>query len=98
MNATSYARLAGAVFAVVALLQLARALAGWSVAFEGTAIPVWASWIACVVAGALAWLGVTVGSPALIAACSCRLVRQAQSGAIPLSVSSLVAVPFFDRC
>ena len=59
MNATSYARLAGAVFAVVALLQLARALAGWSVAFEGTAIPVWASWIACVVAGALAWLGFT---------------------------------------
>ncbi len=59
MNATSYARLAGAVFAVVALLQLARAVTGWSVSFEGAAIPVWASWIACVIAGALAWLGFT---------------------------------------
>jgi hypothetical protein len=59
MNATSYARLAGAVFAVVALLQLVRAVAGWSVSFEGTAIPLGASWIACVIAGALAWLGFT---------------------------------------
>jgi hypothetical protein len=32
---------------------------GWSVSFEGTAIPVWASWIAFVVAGGLAWLGFT---------------------------------------
>jgi len=57
MNATSYARLAAMVFAVVALVQLARAVGGWSVTFEGTTIPVWASWIACVVASALAWLG-----------------------------------------
>jgi hypothetical protein len=57
MNAASYARLAGVVFAVIALLQLARAIGGWSIAFEGTVIPIWASWIACVVAGALAWLG-----------------------------------------
>jgi hypothetical protein len=59
MNATSYARLAGVIFAVIALLQLARALAGWSVVFQGTAIPLWPSWIACVVAGGLAWLGFT---------------------------------------
>ena len=59
MNTASYARLAAAVFAVVALLQLARAVAGWSVVFEGMAVPVWASWIACVVAGVLAWLGFT---------------------------------------
>ena len=31
MTASSYARLAGAIFAVIALLQLARALAGWPV-------------------------------------------------------------------
>jgi hypothetical protein len=59
MNATSYARLASAIFALIALLQLGRALAGWSIVFQGTTIPVWASWIACVVAGALAWLGFT---------------------------------------
>jgi len=57
MQATSYARLAGAVFAIIALLQFGRAVMGWSVSFEGAAIPIWASWIACVIAGVLAWLG-----------------------------------------
>ena len=57
MDATRYARLAGAVFAIIAVLQLARAVMGWSVSLEGAAIPVWASWVAAVVAGALAWLG-----------------------------------------
>ena len=57
MNAISYARLAAAVFAVVAILQLVRAVLGWAISIEGTVIPVWASWIACAVAGALAWLG-----------------------------------------
>ena len=59
MDTTRYARLAAAVFALVAVLQLARAAMGWSVSIEGTAIPVWASWVAAVVAGALAWLGLT---------------------------------------
>lgn len=59
MDSIRYARLASAVFALVSVLQVARAAMGWSVSFEGTAIPVWASWVAAVVAGALAWLGVT---------------------------------------
>lgn len=59
MAATIYAPLAGAAFAIIAILQLARAVMGWSVSFEGAAIPIWASWIACVVAGALAWLGLS---------------------------------------
>ncbi len=59
MDTTRYARLAGAVFALVAILQLARAAMGWSVSFDGTAIPIWASWFAAVVAGVLAWLGLT---------------------------------------
>ena len=59
MTASSYARLAGAIFAVIALLQLARALAGWPVTVGGVAMPVWPSWIAVVFAGALAWLGFT---------------------------------------
>jgi hypothetical protein len=52
-----YCRLAGAVFAIVAVLQLVRSLAGWPVTVAGAAIPVWASWIAFVLAGALAWAG-----------------------------------------
>ena len=59
MHAVSYARVAGVIFAVIALLQLARAAMGWSVSIDGTAIPVWESWIAGVAAGALAWLGLT---------------------------------------
>jgi hypothetical protein len=57
MRATSYARLAGTIFAIVALLQLVRAAAGWPLHVASAEIPVWASWIACVVAGGLAVLG-----------------------------------------
>jgi hypothetical protein len=57
MSARSYARLAAAVFAIIALLQVARAVAGWPVTVGGTVMPVWPSWVAFVVAGVLAWLG-----------------------------------------
>ena len=57
MRATSYSRLAAAVFAIVALLQLLRALAAWPILVGASAIPVWASWVAFVVASGLAWLG-----------------------------------------
>jgi hypothetical protein len=56
----SYSHLAGMVFALVAVLQLARALAGWPVQIGTTAIPLWASWVAFVVAAGLAWFGLTV--------------------------------------
>jgi 4'-phosphopantetheinyl transferase EntD len=59
MNASSYARLAGAIFAVIALLQLARAVAGWPVTVGDATMPVWPSWVAFAVAGGLAWLGFT---------------------------------------
>ena len=57
MKATSYAMLAATLFAIISVLQLVRALAGWPVTVGGAMIPVWASWIAFVVAGALAWIG-----------------------------------------
>jgi hypothetical protein len=72
MTATSYSRLAGAIFALVALLQLIRAVAGWPVTVSGTTIPLWASWVACVVgrrAGVarvhcVSGLGAQCGAPA----------------------------------
>jgi hypothetical protein len=58
----AFARLAGAVFAIVALLQLMRALAGWPITVGRKEVPLWASWMACVIAGLLAWFGLTAHS------------------------------------
>ena len=59
MDLVTYARIAGAIFAIVAILQLLRALAGWPVTIGRTPIPVWVSWIAFVIAAVLAWIGIT---------------------------------------
>ena len=58
LHPVSYSRLAGTIFAIVAILQLIRALAASPVTIAGTAIPVWASWVAFVIAAALAWIGI----------------------------------------
>jgi hypothetical protein len=52
-SASSYARLAAVVFAIVAIVQLARAAAGWPVTIA-VEVLVWASWVACVIAGVFA--------------------------------------------
>jgi hypothetical protein len=49
-----FTTLAVVVFALIALLQLLRAISGWEVTVNGIAIPVWASVIAFLVASALA--------------------------------------------
>jgi len=58
MTAKSYSRLAALIFAVVAVLQVIRAVSGWPVTVGATtSIPLWASWVACIIAGVLAWVG-----------------------------------------
>jgi hypothetical protein len=58
MTTKNFSLLAAAIFAIVAVLQFARAVSGAPVSIGSTiSIPVWASWIACIVAAALAWLG-----------------------------------------
>jgi lipopolysaccharide export LptBFGC system permease protein LptF len=57
MDTKSYSRVAAIIFAIIAILQLVRALSGWEVTLNGGAIPIWASWLASVVAGALAYVG-----------------------------------------
>jgi hypothetical protein len=59
MDANQYPLLAASIFALVAVVQLVRAIQGWPITIHTTSIPVWASWVACVVAGILAWLGFT---------------------------------------
>ena len=51
-----YVVVSGAIFGVVAVLQVVRALNQWPVHVGILEIPVWASWIAMLVAGGLcAW-------------------------------------------
>jgi hypothetical protein len=58
MTAKNFSLLAALLFAIVAVLQFARAVSGWPITL-GTTIstPLWASWVACILAAALAWLG-----------------------------------------
>jgi hypothetical protein len=59
MTAKNFSLLAALIFAVVAILQFIRAISGTPVTIGTTiSIPLWASWVACVVAAILAWLGV----------------------------------------
>ena len=60
MTANNYALLAALIFALIAVLQLVRAIGGWPINVGTTfSVPVWASWIACIVMAGLAWLGFT---------------------------------------
>ncbi len=57
-SASNGLRVACAVFGLVCLLQLARLLAGAEVTVDGHMVPLWASGVACLIAGALsAWMG-----------------------------------------
>ncbi|HVQ47560.1 MAG TPA: hypothetical protein VMS62_12060 [Gemmatimonadales bacterium] len=49
-----YELVSGAFFSLLALVQLTRVVLGWSVQVATVAVPVWASVLACLVAGSLA--------------------------------------------
>jgi hypothetical protein len=57
MTAANYSLLAAVIFAVVAILQMARAVMRLPVTIGQMSVPIWASWVACGVAIILAWLG-----------------------------------------
>jgi hypothetical protein len=57
MDAKTFSLVAGVIFAVVALFHLVRIFMEWTVIIGDWSIPMWASWIALVVAGGLALLG-----------------------------------------
>ena len=46
MTAANYATLSACNFALVAVLQLVRAVKGWPVTIASTSIPIWVSWFA----------------------------------------------------
>lgn len=55
MRQKDFNKAAGGLFFVIGLAHLIRTVYGWPVVVSETAIPLWASWIAVVVAGYLAW-------------------------------------------
>ena len=57
MDQKAYNTTTAALFLVIAALHLLRIIFGWSAQIGGLDIPLWASWLALVVAGALAYVG-----------------------------------------
>jgi hypothetical protein len=57
VNQRTYNAVTAVLFLIVALLHLLRIVFGWSAVIGGLAIPIWASWLALVVTGALAYFG-----------------------------------------
>jgi hypothetical protein len=49
----TYRLISGIIFGVVAIIQIIRATSEWPVQIGPYAVPVWFSWVAFVVAGAL---------------------------------------------
>ncbi len=54
-----FSKLAAVVFALGALAQLGRTLYGMPMMAGSMMVPFWASWIAVIFFGGLAWLGFT---------------------------------------
>jgi hypothetical protein len=63
MTCRRYSLMAAVIFAILAVMQLARAILGWSVdvttPWGALAVPLWPNWLACAVLLYLAWLGFT---------------------------------------
>jgi 4'-phosphopantetheinyl transferase EntD len=53
MRHVSYRHVSGCIFAVIAILQAARAIRAVPVQLGGTAVPIWPSWIVAALAGSL---------------------------------------------
>lgn len=55
MDKNQLLTLAAAIFGIIALLHLLRAVLGWEANINGFNVPMWLSYIAVVVAGYLSW-------------------------------------------
>ena len=57
MDQRTYNIVTAALFLIIAVLHLLRVILGWPARIGGLDIPVWASWLALVVTGGLAYFG-----------------------------------------
>jgi hypothetical protein len=61
MDAKAFSMVAGVIFAVVALLHLVRIFMQWTVVIGDWSVPKSVSWVALIVSGGLALLGLRLG-------------------------------------
>jgi len=61
MDEKTFSLVAGAIFALVALFHLVRIFAEWNLIIGDWSVPKSVSWVALVVAGGLALLGLRLG-------------------------------------
>ena len=54
MSQRTFLGVSGAIFGIIAILQLTRVIYGWHIQVDSFEVPLWFSWIAVVVAGYLA--------------------------------------------
>ena len=57
MSQRTFSLVAGVVFGLIALAHVLRIVFGWSLTIQDFSVPMWASWIAIVVTGYLAYEG-----------------------------------------
>jgi hypothetical protein len=60
MSQKTFNLLAGAIFAVVALLHLLRHYFGWSAVLDDWTVPMWVSWFGLVITAGLAYFGISL--------------------------------------
>ena len=57
MDQRAYNTITAVLFLIMALVNLLRIIFGWPTQIGGLNIPIWVSWLALVVTGALAYFG-----------------------------------------
>ena len=57
MDQRAYNTVTAVLFLIIAVLHLLRILFGWTAQISGLDMPLWASWLAVIVTGALAYFG-----------------------------------------
>jgi len=57
MSEKKFLIISGLIFLVVAVIHVLRLALGWQVIIGDWAVPMWVSWVACVIAGFLAYVG-----------------------------------------
>jgi len=62
MSRRAYLLITAVIFSLVALLHLVRIIFGWSVVLGSWSAPMWLSWVALIVTGALAYFGFSLAT------------------------------------